>query len=130
MGGLHESPPALLGKPSIFQIADECDKLFDEFLPESAQAGQAPAPDLPRSSPVEEVPLAYRVGEFHSRFRAWASYLGVFDGEHVNLDARLRERPELADIVLLTLDILRENLQDRKFPHLEMSSLHLPKTNA
>ncbi len=135
MSGLDESHPALvkkvsLGKPSIFQIADECDKLFDEFSQKSAQAGQTPAPAFRRTSPVEEVPLAHRVGEFHNRFRGWASYLGVFDGEHINLDARLRERPEHADIVLLTLVNLRANLQDRKFPHLKMSSPHLPKTNA
>ncbi|KAK2471874.1 hypothetical protein H9L39_16557 [Fusarium oxysporum f. sp. albedinis] len=117
MGGLDEShrelvEKASLGKHSIFQVADECDKLFDEFSQKSTETGQKLAPDFPKASSVEEVPLTYRVGEFHSRFRAWASYLGVFAGEHMNLDARLRERPELADIVLLTMDKLRANLQD------------------
>ena len=96
---------------SIFRMADECDKLFDKL---SQPASQMPAPHPPQASPAEKVPLDRRVGEFHSRFRAWASYLGVFAAEHLNLDARLREQPGLADIVLLTLDKLRANLQQRK----------------
>lgn len=102
-------------QPSIFQIADECDKLFDRVSREFTNTvDQTLASALPNAIPAKEVSLAHRVGEFHSRFRAWASYLGVFAGKHMNLDARLRDRLELSDIFLLTLDSLKANLQDRK----------------
>ncbi|KAF2148089.1 hypothetical protein K461DRAFT_68483 [Myriangium duriaei CBS 260.36] len=50
------------------------------------------------------------IAEYYDRFEAWAGYLGVF-GSHVSsLDYRLRRHASVQDLVMRSLDILRNGL--------------------
>ncbi|KAH8744344.1 hypothetical protein F5882DRAFT_313190, partial [Hyaloscypha sp. PMI_1271] len=47
---------------------------------------------------------------YQRRFISWASYLGVFAPVRASLDTRLREAPEVKELVILLLNVLRRNL--------------------
>jgi hypothetical protein len=52
--------------------------------------------------------------EFQQRFSIWAAHLGVFAQKSQCLDTRLRNLPDLQDLVARLLDILRRSLQQCK----------------
>ncbi|KAI0531939.1 hypothetical protein GGR58DRAFT_491896 [Xylaria digitata] len=50
--------------------------------------------------------------EFHYRFNAWIAYLGVFAHESTCLDTRLKDRPDVKDLIDQILGTLKRNLSD------------------
>jgi hypothetical protein len=82
----------------IFSLAWECNGLIQEC------AGKT------KSLPSIEGLL----GDYERRFSAWLDYLYVFAENHVNLDCRLDCQPELQDIIIRLLLVLRRNLTQRK----------------
>jgi hypothetical protein len=79
----------------IYSLAEECESLFHR--------GRSHAETLAAEH-------RQRFDERQQRFSAWASDLGVFAPRTLCLDHRLRNYPDLQDLVLRLLDILRENL--------------------
>ncbi len=79
----------------IYTLASECEKLFEEGTFEvNLRASEA----------------VHLWQECQERFTAWSAYLGVFARQNLCLDRRLQHHPELQDLVLRLLDILRINL--------------------
>ncbi|KAF3192014.1 hypothetical protein TWF788_004204 [Orbilia oligospora] len=82
------------GEP-IFTLAWDCDDLLQQCLREAAE-----------SSYVEtEI-----IEDYERRFTAWQEYLGVFAEKRVSLDRRLYKQPEIQDVVIRLLLILKRNL--------------------
>ncbi|KAE9364084.1 kinase-like protein [Stipitochalara longipes BDJ] len=77
---------------SIYDLARECDCLFDEYLR---------APRL-ESEFIEQN---------RRRFLSWVSFLGVFAPQDVSLDTRLRYKPDIRGLVMLLLNVLRRNMR-------------------
>lgn len=82
----------------LYDLAYECESQFEELL----QALEKINPD---SSIVE------LCSEYQQRFAIWTAYIGVFARKSQCLDARLRNFPDLQDLVARLLDILRRSLQ-------------------
>ena len=82
-------------KEPIFSLAWDCDDLIQECLGKAVRDG---------SSTKESLEDCER------RFNAWWEYLGVFAERKVNLDRRLYRHPEIRDIVIRLLLILKRNL--------------------
>ncbi|OQV05946.1 Ankyrin repeat-containing protein [Cladophialophora immunda] len=80
---------------AIYNLADECESLFQQVLLQQQSLRAA-------SLRIFE--------EYHQRFMSWTAYLGVLAKRSVCLDRRLRHHPDLRDLVLRLLDILKENL--------------------
>jgi hypothetical protein len=76
----------------IYNLAGECEELFQQEQVELEFRG------------VETLQL---FDEYQQRFTA---YLGVFAKRSVCLDRRLRQHPDLRDLVMRLLDILKTNL--------------------
>jgi hypothetical protein len=97
----------------IFSLASDCDDLIQECL------GKAEGDGSPTKGLLEE---------YERRFNAWWEYLGVFAGRKANLDRRLHRQPEIRDIVVRLLLILRRNLTQCKslsiLPFLTSQSEH------
>ncbi|KAF2691769.1 hypothetical protein K458DRAFT_398181 [Lentithecium fluviatile CBS 122367] len=95
----EESKPARhsegTAKEPIFLLAWDCDELFQECLSKAKEADALTAAALE---------------DYERRFRAWWEYLGVFAEKEINLDRRLRKKPEVQDVVLRLLLILERNL--------------------
>lgn len=82
----------------LYDLAYECESQFEELL----QALEKINPD---SSIVE------LCSDYQQRFAIWTAYLGVFARKSQCLDTRLRNFPDLQDLVARLLDILRRSLQ-------------------
>lgn len=62
-----------------------------------------------------EAPLTQRlVTEYQQRYESWASFLGVFAKERLNLDRRLRHSPEVKSLVMQQLNLAKRNLDAGK----------------
>ena len=83
------------GEP-ILELASDCDDLIQSCLDLAGRDGGGNDNDL--------------VEDYERRFAAWWEYLGVFAGKKANLDRRLRHHPQIQDLVLRLLVILRRNL--------------------
>lgn len=92
---------ALEDKEPIFELATECEKLFDEQIERLKVDGE------PDSMTI--------LAELRQRFANWAAFLGVFAESKVCLDRRLRHHVEIQDQVLRLLDIMQQNLTYREF---------------
>jgi len=84
------------GAQDIYSQARECKTLFVKYL---------------------KTPRAYgrQVSECQHRFLTWASFLGVFANESVSLDRRLQRAPEVKELVLAMLRVLKRNLERGKW---------------
>ncbi|KAJ5750907.1 hypothetical protein N7533_007935 [Penicillium manginii] len=87
----------------LYRLACECEVLFDQ-LQET----------LPQTK--LEVTTTDLFAEFQQRFSIWAAHLGVFARKSQCLDTRLRNLPDLQDLVARLLDILRRSLQQYQAP--------------
>ena len=76
----------------IYTIAVECKSLFAAYLRETRSHGD-------------------QVRKLEHRFLIWASFLGVYANEKSCLDRRLRRAPEIKELVLLMLRVLKRNLE-------------------
>lgn len=85
----------------LYRLACECEDLFDH-LQET----------LPKTK--LEVTTIDLFAEFQQRFSIWGAHLGVFARKSQCLDTRLRNVPDLQDLVARLLDILRRSLQQCK----------------
>ncbi len=85
----------------LYNLACDCETLFDERLAElkSKELGS----------------IAELVAEYQHGFSAWAANLGVFARKSQSLDTRLKNHPNVADIVARLLDILRRSLNQRTY---------------
>ncbi|KAN0066704.1 hypothetical protein V8E54_015174 [Elaphomyces granulatus] len=79
----------------IYNLAGECEELFQHERLELEFRG------------VETLQL---FDEYQQRFTAWTAYLGVFAKRSICLDRKLRQHPDLRDLVVRLLDILKTNL--------------------
>ncbi|EHK22151.1 uncharacterized protein TRIVIDRAFT_150197, partial [Trichoderma virens Gv29-8] len=82
----------------LYNLAYECEGLFAQ-LQETFQTTQS------------EHPTIELWAEFQQRFAIWAAHIGVFARKSQCLDTRLRNHPDLLDLVARLLDILRRSLQ-------------------
>jgi hypothetical protein len=78
----------------------DCDRLFNKCLDRFGETES-------HSSPPE---ISESIEEYHDRFDGWATFMGVFTGSEACLDYRVRNHPELQDIFIRFLDVLRRNL--------------------
>jgi hypothetical protein len=85
----------------IYNLAAECEELFQQEHLEQ------------ESCRVETLQL---FDEYQQRFTAWTAYLGVFAKRSVCLDRKLRQHPDLQDLVMRLLDILKTNLIQSQYP--------------
>lgn len=81
----------------IYSKARECKDLFATYL---------------------ENPSLYdeQVSMFQRRFLEWAGFLGVFAMESVSLDRRLEFHPEIKNLLMSMLQVLKRNLERCKLP--------------
>ncbi|KAF3072631.1 hypothetical protein CFAM422_005299 [Trichoderma lentiforme] len=86
------------GEDLLYNLAYECEGLFYQ-LQEAFQNAQS------------EVATVELCAEFQQRFAVWAAHLGVFARKSQCLDTRLRNHPDLQDLVARLLDVLRRSLQ-------------------
>ncbi|KAI0449228.1 hypothetical protein F5B21DRAFT_518328 [Xylaria acuta] len=77
----------------LYKLACECECFFDQLQ----DAPTTINPDL--------------CAEFQQRFAIWAANLGALARKSQCLDTRLRDFPDLQDLVARLLDILRRNIQ-------------------
>jgi hypothetical protein len=75
----------------IYTTALECKKLFAKVMD-------------------EKTAYAEQAFDHQRRFMSWASYLGVFASMSASLDNRLRDAPEVKEMVILLLNVLKRNL--------------------
>lgn len=90
---------AFNSKEPIFDLAWDCDDLIKECLSIEEHDGISTKTDLE---------------DYSRRFQAWWEYLGVFADQKANLDTKLRHKPEIRDIVIRFLVILRNSLTQRR----------------
>lgn len=83
----------------IYNLACECESLLEK-----------------RAEGVEGKSERARIlfMEYQQRFAIWASHVGSFSSKSQGLDRRLRDLPELHDLVVRLLDILCRALSQRK----------------
>ncbi|KAL7804648.1 hypothetical protein V8C44DRAFT_342887 [Trichoderma aethiopicum] len=86
------------GEDLLYNLAYECEALFD------------PLQDTLQKTESSDG-LVQLCSEFQQRFAIWAAHLGVFARKSQCLDTRLRNIPDLQDLVARLLDILRRSLQ-------------------
>jgi hypothetical protein len=84
---------------STSEAAARCIAAFDHCL-------QQPTPDIRATSLIEDE-LA--------RFSLWTSYLKVFVAGRASLDHRLREAPDVLQLVLGLLEALEHRIQDCQY---------------
>ncbi|KAK6499942.1 hypothetical protein TWF481_010298 [Arthrobotrys musiformis] len=77
-------------------MARDCNELFEKLM-------------SPPGGPSESE-ISTFVQEYHGRFDAWTSFLGVFASGNASLDYRFQRHPGLQDMVIRLLDVLRRNL--------------------
>ncbi|KAK6535595.1 hypothetical protein TWF694_002050 [Orbilia ellipsospora] len=80
----------------IYDLAEDCEHLFEESLLAFSRVSDK----------------EYRVVlEHQQRFDRWAGFLGVFAVQQTSLDSRLRNTPDIRDLVIQLLGTLKRNLQ-------------------
>ncbi|RSL48343.1 hypothetical protein CEP54_012970 [Fusarium duplospermum] len=92
VASLRDHPPPSIRSDDISEAAAACRSLFEEYLQ---------APRLFRK----------QVAEFQGRFSTWAAFLGVFVPAKACLDTRLASTPEMKELVISMLTVLRRNLE-------------------
>jgi hypothetical protein len=111
-----DKPGATDDERPIFKLANECDQLFQKAV-SHVEDITAENENFPRDhakateSVISRAAASIRrlLVDDRDRFGYWASYLGVF-ARYANLDRRLRRNKHYQDLVLLSLDMLRDNL--------------------
>lgn len=93
--GTPQSPGAQrpsIGPDDIFEAATVCRHRFEEYL--------------------QSLRL-YReqVAELQRQFLTWASFLGVFAPVNICLDTRLADAPEIKELIISMLTVLKRNLE-------------------
>lgn len=81
------------GEDLLYSMACKCEELFD--------------------TPISGA-VADKWQELQQRFAIWTSYLGVFARKSQCLDTRLRNAPDIKDLVARLLDVLFRSLNDGK----------------
>ncbi|KAL7820891.1 hypothetical protein V8C26DRAFT_419188 [Trichoderma gracile] len=82
----------------LYNLSYECEALFDHLK------------DTLRETKSSDA-IVRLCDEFQQRFAIWAAHLGVFARKSQCLDTRLRNLPDLQDLVARLLDVLRRSLQ-------------------
>ncbi|KAF3313581.1 hypothetical protein TWF173_005874 [Orbilia oligospora] len=77
----------------IYNIARKCEKLFNGHTPN----------DPP--SAIDEL-----LQDYKQRFLAWTAYMGVFANTSISLDRRLKDQPDICDLIIRLFDIIEEAL--------------------
>ncbi|KAF3089211.1 hypothetical protein TWF102_009704 [Orbilia oligospora] len=77
----------------IYNIARKCEKLFNEHTPN----------DPP--SVIDNL-----LQDYQQQFLAWTAYMGVFADTSISLDRRLKDQPDISDLIIRLFDILEEAL--------------------
>lgn len=90
------------GEP-IYRLACQCERLFDTLV---------------AHLPAQQTPITRLCTEYQQRFALWAAHLGVFARKSQCLDRRLRNLPDLQDLVVRLLAILERSLTQREYHHI------------
>lgn len=77
---------------AVSEPARQCVDLFHQCLSQSQQLGHGPSDAL--------------VEDQCGRFMIWASNIGVFAAGHASMDHRLREAPDIKDLLIRLLEVL------------------------
>ena len=104
----------------LYDHADGCCRLFDSYL-SHPHAGSFDAVETQKA-----------------RFNIWAANLGAFTYQNASLDHRLRDNPEIRDMVHQLLDVLQRNLQYgtcanvivKLFSYIDLSAINIDKQQA
>ncbi|KAI8634154.1 hypothetical protein F5Y19DRAFT_412147 [Xylariaceae sp. FL1651] len=89
------------GPQDIYSQALECKALFVSCLEMSS-------------------PYASKISACQNQFLTWASFLGVFASESASLDRRLEFNPEIKELVMAMLRVLKRNLELSRVRHVPM----------
>jgi hypothetical protein len=81
----------------VFALASECENLFSEAR-------------LGFTGSISFSQRLYLLEDYQERFSAWAAFMGVFARPSLCLDRRLSHHPDLKDLVLRYLEIVKVNL--------------------
>lgn len=83
---------------TIYRLACECEGRFDQIkdIVDKQEPGTA---------------VGQLCTEFQERFAVWTAHLGVFSRKSQCLDRQLRDLPDLQDLAVRLLDVLRRSLQ-------------------
>ncbi|KAK6348438.1 hypothetical protein TWF718_006232 [Orbilia javanica] len=84
-------------KQQIYDLAGECEGLFGDLLSV-----------LSRTSEKD----CRIVQEHQQRFERWSGYLGVFAAPQASLDSRLKSTPDIRDLVVQLLEVLKRNIRN------------------
>lgn len=105
---MADTDPAAADLEDIYNLATECNDLFNQFR--SQVSGERVA-DGSGSLINPKV-----VQEHEQRFWAWATGLGVFAEPNMSLDTKLKNHPEVQELVMLLLDVIKTNLKEGQYP--------------
>lgn len=84
------------GEEPIYDVAIECEKLFENQIARFNQAGEGNGAAL--------------LTELSQQFSTWANSMKVFVDGDLSLDRKLQGHAEIQDQVLRGLDLMRANL--------------------
>jgi hypothetical protein len=88
----------------IYNLATVCNRLFNQV--------QAPVSKDREADKTSRFANPKIIDEYQQRFWAWARGQGVFAELRLSLDWKLRNHPELEELVVFLLDIIKTNLTD------------------
>lgn len=84
----------------VFLLAEECESLFNKAH---------------SSFSTSFSDYRFPFEDCRERFLAWVAFMGVFSKSSLCLDRRLRHHPDLQDLVIRYLDIIKTNLSYRGY---------------
>ncbi|CAN9227358.1 unnamed protein product [Alternaria alternata] len=99
---------------TIYEMAESCENLL--------RSGRSALESYGSS-------ISTLLEEYEQRFTAWADYLGVFAKRSISLDRRLQHHPDIQDLVVRLLDILKTNLTCYGFRDHEALSKHMRESH-
>jgi hypothetical protein len=95
-----------LDPEDIYNLASECNGLFNQFRLRVRAGRVEDGSGSPGSLKTPKV-----VEEHEQRFWAWATGLGVFAEPNMSLDIKLKNHPEVQELVMILLDVMKTNLE-------------------
>lgn len=96
---MSTSTAILANDNQIYERARDCESLFRRLLTD----------ETVDNKPVEAKNY-HIIREYHQRFQLWTALVGVFAQPEASLDARLRDHPQVHNLVLRLLQLLQSNL--------------------
>ena len=105
---MADTDTAAADPEGIYNLATKCNGLFSQFRWQVRAAGGVADGSGPPINPKV-------VEEHEQRFWAWATGLGVFAEPNLSLDTKLKDHPEVQELVMLLLDVIKTNLKEGQY---------------